>query len=162
MKKALDKFIIKLQEAAKNMKDDHYFQLPVAGSSKRIFRERVYCYELYHQLRNILQDGFSYKLYGEVDKTGHPLIPGANKPDFIVHEPGNMDRNLVVIEVKSVTGAKLKSLEKDIDTIKRAINEWRYYGGILLIYGNGVWGVPDNIKKKKKKMIGGGKKFFFL
>ena len=83
--------------------ESHYFQLPVAGDERPIFRERVYCYELYHQLRCTLVDDFPYVLDGEVDKAGHPILRtelGAKKPDFIVHMPGQMDQNLVVIEVR--------------------------------------------------------------
>ena len=54
MKKSdFDCFMKCLREAGKRM-DAHYFQLPVAGSEEPVFRERVYCYELYHQLRNVL------------------------------------------------------------------------------------------------------------
>ena len=56
--------------------DSHYIQLPVAGSKERKYRERVYCYELYHQLRCCLGDTFEYKLHGEVDKEGHPNCEG--------------------------------------------------------------------------------------
>src|SRR4030043_1988755 len=82
--------------------EPHYFQIPTAGSDELIYRERVYCYELYHQLRIALGDDFSYKLDGEVDKAGHLSIRGGKKPDFIVHIPDEMDRNLVVIEVKPI------------------------------------------------------------
>lgn len=53
---------------------DIYFQLPVAGLEDAIYRERVYCYELYHWIRNGW-NGFDFSLGGEVDKTGHPLFP---------------------------------------------------------------------------------------
>jgi len=79
--------------------DAHYFQLPIAGNEEPIYRERVYCYELYHQLRCMLGNGFPYKLNGEVDKNGHPIIRNAKKPDFIIHKPGDMEYNLVVIEI---------------------------------------------------------------
>jgi hypothetical protein len=54
----------------------HYFQLPVAGSDaeEAEYRERVYCYELYHRWRCHWAEGFPYSLCGEVDKQGHPLI----------------------------------------------------------------------------------------
>ena len=68
-----DRFWNCLRKAGSKM-DSHYFQLPVARRKERIYRERVYCYELYHQLRNALGDNFAYKLHGEVDKAGHPII----------------------------------------------------------------------------------------
>jgi hypothetical protein len=50
-----------------------YFQLPVAELEDTVYRERVYCYELYHQLR-VDWNGFDFSLGGEVDKGGHPLF----------------------------------------------------------------------------------------
>lgn len=46
-------FLECLMKAIKRI-DTHYTQLFVAESDKEIYRERVYCYELYHQLRFIL------------------------------------------------------------------------------------------------------------
>jgi hypothetical protein len=74
-------FLECLIKATRKM-DSHYFQLPVAQGDEPIYRERVYCYELYHQLRCILENNFPYKLHGEVDKGGHPVIRGFKKPDF--------------------------------------------------------------------------------
>jgi hypothetical protein len=42
-----------------------YFQLPVADADA-VYRKRVYCYELYHQLR-CLPEGFPFSLGGEID-----------------------------------------------------------------------------------------------
>lgn len=80
--------------------DHAYMQLPVAGKETPIYRERVYCYELYHQLSLLRVQFAPYSLSGEVDKSGHPYIRGNNldcvKPDFLLHEPGNMDANLPI------------------------------------------------------------------
>ena len=61
------------KEATKNISREFY-QLPVAGKEDPIYRERVYCYELYHQLRSLWPTETEYTLSGEVDKSGHPLI----------------------------------------------------------------------------------------
>lgn len=136
-----------LMKAIENV-DAHYFQLPVAGSDEPIYRERVYCYELYHQLCCALGDDFPYKLHGEVDKVGHPIIRNAKKPDFIVHEPGNMS-NLVVIAVKPVTVKKrINELRRDFKTLKWFIDNANYYRAIMLIYGNVNGDLPLNIKQK--------------
>ena len=106
----------------------HYFQLSIAESEELIYRERVYCYELYHQLRCIIGDDFPYKLNGEVDKSGHPLIRNAKKPDFIIHQPGDMIHNLVVIEVKPVTVKdRISELREDIETLKWVLDNANYY-----------------------------------
>src|SRR2546426_8735920 len=69
-----------------------YFQLPVADADA-VYRERVYCYELYRQLR-CLWGAFPFRLGGEIDKTGNPHFRegpySRAKPDLIVHVPGDM------------------------------------------------------------------------
>jgi len=140
-----------LMKAIENM-DAHYFQLPVAGSDELIYRERVYCYELYYHLRRVLGDDFPYKLHGEVDKAGHPIIRKIKKPDFIVHEPGNMS-NLVVIEVKPVTVKdRVNELSKDFEKLKWFIDNAGYYRAIMLIYGNVNGDIPQNIREEIEKV----------
>jgi hypothetical protein len=128
-----------LQRATSAVPPD-YFQLPVAGRETPVYRERVYCYELYHQLRVVLPTGFPYSLSGELDKSGHPLIrdPPLNrrKPDLLLHSPGNMDSNLVAIEIKAVNAGK-KGLAKDLSTLVACLTDADYEYAILLFYGHG-------------------------
>jgi len=131
-------------KAIENM-DAHYFQFPVAGRDEPIYRERVYCYELYHKLRCALGDVFPYRLHGEVDKVGHSTIKNAKKPDFIVHKPGNMS-NLVIIEVKPVTvKERIKELCEDFKTLKWFLDNADYYRAIMLIYGKVNGSLPVKI-----------------
>ena len=130
-----------------------YFMLPVAGSPDGIWRERVYCYELYHQLRNAWPKDFPYSLGGEVDKSAHPLLldPAihSKKPDFIIHSPGSMDRNLIIMEVK--TTARMSEVEKDIQTLKGFKEVANYQAGVLLIFGlNG--GAVTKLKSKIREL----------
>lgn len=143
------------KKAGERMEDAHYFKIKFARSEELKFRERVYCYELYHQLRNALGDEFEYKLDGEVDKIGHLFYQetGPKKPDLIVHVPGDMDRNLVVIEVKPVTVVtRITELEEDIKTLKGFLKEGKYYRAIMLIYGNGQE-LPKKIVSEVKSLI---------
>lgn len=116
-----------------------YFQLPVDGQEDPIYRERVYCYELYHQLRTIWPEDCGYSLGAEVDKAGHRLIRGNDldsaKPDFLVHIPGDMGGNYAVIEVKPVHAAN-KAIRADIDTLRNFRDYAGYERAILYIYGN--------------------------
>lgn len=116
-----------------------YFQNPVAGSDDLIYRERVYCYELYHQMRMRWPEESLYSLGGEVDKAGHPLVRGNGldglKPDFLVHVPGNMDGNYLVVEVKPANGS-LEGVDKDIATLKAFVEHAEYTRAILLMYGS--------------------------
>ena len=113
-----------------------YFLLPVHGGDAR-YRERVYCYELYHQMRRIWpEDSSPYWLGGEIDKSGHPVmteVAGAVKPDFLVHVPGTMD-NYAIIEVKPQR-ASTRGIKKDIATLANFVAHGQYHRAIYLIYG---------------------------
>ena len=120
---------------------ESYFQLPVAGSEDSRYRERVYTYELYHQLRASWPAELArYSLGGEVDKTGHPLVRGGKlekaKPDLLVHVPGIMDHNLAVVEVKAALPAD-SDVRKDIAKLSAFCDPVGpgYVGGIFLVYG---------------------------
>ena len=113
----------------------HYFATPIAGSSRRAARERIFCYELYHQLRATFErESFNFMLGGELDKAGHPIIRDGMVPDLVVHHPGDMERNLCVIEVKPVAGRKT-GFRKDVVNLLRFVTEYSYREGILLIFG---------------------------
>lgn len=146
MQKDFQSFLSYLNQACNRMIDHHYFQIELFGEDRPIFRERTYCYELYHQLRNVIPDNFHYKLDGELDKNGHPIFRGRRIPDFIVHNPGTM-RNLVVIEVKPVTRViNLNELERDIDTFREFLSvRDGYYRAISLIYGDGQIEFPNEL-----------------
>ncbi len=134
------KFQNSLKWATKNM-DQYYFRIAMAKSRGHFLRERVYCYELYHLLRLGLQC-FPYTLQGEMDKISHPIFHreiGAVKPDFILHEPKNMENNLVVMEVKPLKNAYRSNLKKDLDTLTRFL-DLGYYRAIHLIYGSLIRG----------------------
>ena len=123
-----------------------YFLLPIHGADP-VHRERVYCYELYHQmrLRWPATDYCPYRLNGEIDKGGHPYFenePGTPKPDLLVHVPGTGD-NYAVIEVKS-SRARARGIRKDLGTLCRFSN-LGYRRAIYLIYGNDA--VLDRIQQ---------------
>lgn len=110
-----------------------YMQLPVTGREKPEYRERVYCYELYHRWRCYWPPSYKFSLSGEVDKSGHPLIRKSDKPDFLVHVPGKM-RNLLVLEVKS-RNANVSKMAKDLVKLTRFGQEANYHAAYFWIYG---------------------------
>jgi glucan phosphorylase len=125
-------FLDCLKAACESMNDEHYFQIGEAESTELKYRERVYCYELYHQLRNRLGDQYAYKIDGELDKSGHPIIKPCI-PDFVVHEPKSMERNLLVVEVKHIQN-ELPRLKRDISKLKKFLRKYSYDNAIMLIY----------------------------
>ena len=117
-----------------------YFQLKIDGGDP-IYRERVYCYELYHQLRNHWPDKTDFYLNGEIDKAAHPILKdlGVNnvKPDFLVHKPGYMYGNYAIIEVKKVD-ADLSGIRKDLQTLSIFLENVQYERAIYLFYGYSI------------------------
>lgn len=135
-----------------------FFNLEVASTDATIYRERVYCYELYHQLRQALPVGFPFTLQGEIDKQNHPIISracGAIKPDLLVHKPGKMrNGNLVVIEVKSIM--RVSKLEKDFKTLQCMISlKDGYFRGISLLFGINNEDAYNKATRLYKKHCGG-------
>jgi len=136
----IDRFLNILQAATAQVSQP-FFQLPVAGQEDPIYRERVYCYELYHQMRTLLEalaeaDPLrEFVLNAEIDKQGHLFIE-PHMPDFVFHVPGTMEHNLVVVEVKPVTAAADK-IQKDIRTLEHFVSDrGRYSLGVELVYGD--------------------------
>ena len=64
-KSELQVFLTGLETACEQISKD-YFYFPVYSEKGTIYRERVYCYELYHQLRNALDQSFKYVISGYV------------------------------------------------------------------------------------------------
>jgi hypothetical protein len=50
-----------------------YFRLPISDGIPA-FKERVYCYELYHQMRRRWPEGSKFVLNAELDKRAHPRL----------------------------------------------------------------------------------------
>ena len=117
-----------LETASRSISAD-YFLLPIAGRDRPIRRERVYCYELYHQLRLELR-GSQLTLTGEPDKRGHPDFPGIN-PDFILHTPGHHADNTAAVEVECRLGKA--HLVKDLRNLK-VMRARGYRTAVLLLF----------------------------
>lgn len=126
---------------ASSLVGQEFIQLPVAGAEEPEYRERVYCYELYHQWRSHWPQGFPFSLSGEIDKSGHPLIRNKTKPDFLVHIPGQMT-NLLIVEVKPKNAIRSEMAEDLVklthfrrDLKDRDNNPANYYGAFFWLYG---------------------------
>lgn len=112
-----------------------YFQLDICGGDP-VFRERVYCYELYHQMRLRWPTNGEYVLNGEIDKGAHPILMKLGKypkPDFLVHTPGKMDCNYAIIEVKHSTAKD--GIQKDLKNLDLFVRKLRYKRAIYLFFG---------------------------
>lgn len=121
--------------------DERFMRLPIYQGTP-VYRERVYCYELYHQLRSRWPDPCPYTLNGEVDKRGHEVLAnlGASNtiPDLLVHIPGDWNGNHAIIEVKPGR-AKSSGIRKDVQTLSLFRKMVDYQRAIYLFYGE----IPD-------------------
>jgi hypothetical protein len=117
-----------------------------SASEHGVYRERVYCYELYHQLRltlpppdDIEANPCGYLLSGEIDKAGLNAITvkGREKPDMVWHKPGTSD-NGVVLEVKAADPWSPNGVSKDLKTLTTflAAPGRAYNLGFLLVFGD--------------------------
>lgn len=139
----MTEFLNFLGIALKNV-DEKYWNVHSAEDEDFI-RERVFCYELYHEMRKLQENdkgGIKYStfsnidLYAEPDKRGWAkLKPDEKKnPDFIFHKKANSN-NLIVMEVK---GNENGDIKKDFDTLTAFLSEknyLKYKYGIFLLYG---------------------------
>jgi hypothetical protein len=134
--------LLELLATASAAVESGYFYLTVAGQDAPIFRERVYAYELYHQLRCIWpgRAEWDYILNGEVDKRGHPLpemrgpFIRSRIPDLLVHRPGDMLGNLAIIEIKSGSFQQDVLLD-DVRKLCAFCGAPDYKSAILLVFG---------------------------
>lgn len=125
---------------------------------KHTYRERVYCYELYHIMRSI-QEGYidsdkfknidtTFAINGEIDKRGHDFIINSYNPDFVIHKHGNMNDNLCVVEVK-INYSK-SGLHKDFNTLSDMINNYKYKYGVFISIGIDINMVVDIINDENE------------
>lgn len=125
-----------------------YFHLNIDGGDP-VYRERIYCYELYHQMRVGWPPKSPFYLNGEIDKAAHPILMelGAAyaKPDLLVHTPGYMSGNHAVIEVKS-QAATTKGIRADLRKLAIFISDVGYQRAIYLIYGYEVHATFERVQ----------------
>jgi hypothetical protein len=139
-----------LQEATAAIEAD-YYRLNVDGGPA-IYRERVYCYELYHQMRCRWpsKEACPFYLNGEVDKSGHPRgLRGV--PDLLVHGPGDMNKNHAIIEVKNQS-ADNDQIRIDLIKLTRFAHDAGYRRSIYLIYGTDADQLVDRITKTARSI----------
>ncbi len=132
-------YINLIREALKRVKE-RYFIVKSNPKPGGFQRERVFCYELYHQMRLLHQDTGEIQINGEIDKSGNTDFEELHSnPDFIFHEPSEHKNNKIVIEVKGIINDDKKGVEaikKDFRTLLFFINKRKvkYETGVFILY----------------------------
>lgn len=118
--------------------DERYFRLPVTYYPSQIIRERIFSYEMYHQMRQRMNTDSNYLIHGEPDKAGHRgfLKEHQKNPDFIFHVPGTFQYNLLVVEVKG--NLHKTGLIKDFETLLNFTETYNYQSGVLVLFGHSI------------------------
>jgi hypothetical protein len=140
---AFDIFYTALNDAIVRI-EKTFYNVKLVYFNQTIYRENVYCFELYHQLRKLLADEYIYSLSGKVDKASHPDIVERClefECDFLIHQPGvvSSEASLAIMNVCSLDTA-FRYHETLIEKFKQmncatSVKDG-YYRGIMLIYGN--------------------------
>ena len=122
---ALDMLIKAINKVPKK-----YYQIRQYNDEIR-FRERLFCYELYHQFRIVLDNKQikKYILHGELAKSGNPLFKG-EIPDFLLHIPNDKCKNLLIIEVK--LNYDEDGIKNDFKKLFDFIKDHNYKRGVFL------------------------------
>lgn len=147
-----------IEEALKNV-DSRFYKINAAVSYhesqavEKIVRERYFCYELYHQMR-CLDDKIKYFhddiiISPEIDKKGYKLIKNNRIPDIIIHEPGVMDNNILVAEVKGTLD--ISGIAKDINTLSIFLNDCYYKYAIFILYNHSLEELKEKLENIKDK-----------
>ncbi|GBR06880.1 hypothetical protein HW511_13775 [Asaia siamensis] len=108
-----------LKRALKNVSADYV--LLGHPSELDIFVERVFAYELYHQMRLLFRDKHGV-VNGEYRKY-LKLIPDIDNnktyiPDLVVHQPSTLDRNFLAIEIKTSPSLNRNDLKRDLGKLE--------------------------------------------
>lgn len=143
-----DEYLKLICQAMKKVSRE-YFEIKTAGNASSKKRERVYCYELYHQMRLLQEKEFrdeTYSINAEIDKSGHKKIRENFNPDMIIHKQGQMN-NHIVIEVKTVNiGSSIKQgIIKDFGTLKCMLACYNYEYGVFILTGQNIKWFKDTI-----------------
>lgn len=141
-----------------------YFKIITTYDRSGIIRERVFCYELYHRIRNLMDESeidFNTVLNGEINKRGHLGFAEEDRkdPDFVFHVHGNFEDNTIVMEVKGRID-QLAGLKKDFATLLKFTTDYQYKLGILIIYNHSLsdlFKVFDNEMKELPRVEGSDK-----
>ncbi|WP_151087722.1 hypothetical protein [Hymenobacter baengnokdamensis] len=118
-------------EGALNSVEQDYILVPAIHNVDGLSRERVFCYELYHQTRKKLRTK-KIIIHGELDKSGYPDFNN-EKPDFVFHKPGSDAHNAVALEVK--VEIELLNIQRDLDKLFRFVRNYHYMSAGLIIVG---------------------------
>lgn len=133
----MDRFKSLIKEALTKI-SIKYFQQPTIEKDRFKYGERVFCYELYHQLRCLQEKFYGLEISGEAVKSKFQSTDLTNNkiPDILIHNFGHHDNNEVIIEVKTDIDSFTNGIDKDFEILNTFTHEqsvFKYKLGISLV-----------------------------
>jgi hypothetical protein len=133
------------------------------------YGERVFCYEFYHQLRNlivnerILNPDFlleaelqgevdKFQIMGLIDRFGLTSLSREFIPDFLMHSPGNANNHPYVIEVKCTGNLTPRAVLKDLEKINEFITRYSYQRGLFITINSNVDEIVELLKSLSRRI----------
>jgi hypothetical protein len=128
------------------------------------YGERVFCYELYHQLRVlmsedqhnldfenvVLQAELKKENIGEIahvfEAIGIQALDSEYIPDFLLHSPGDFDRQYLITEVKSNPQLTFSGIKDDLLKIQQFITRYSYQRGVFLTINTNPTRIINSLK----------------
>ena len=137
------------------------------------YKERVFCYELYHQLRVFIENQKSNNenlaiwdhalLQGELQKNQLSKtinekfkvrrLNGIYVPDFILHQPHTANHQKFVMEVKTKPSLIFNDFKKDIIKLIEFVEKYNFENAFFLVINNNPEDIFEKIKNNKKILL---------
>jgi len=149
----MDKYIEMIQSAVDKV-NRSYIEVDPKKDRNFVYYERIFCYELYHQMRCLQtqhSDLFEFKIHGELTKDRYEGF-GKVTPDFLIHIPNEVgkEKNRVIVEVKTSKN-NADEIFKDFEKLNKFIkmdNGYQY--GVFIWVGEKLSDLHEEIKKRKR------------
>jgi hypothetical protein len=127
-----------------------YYRVRTIYKPIGIPRERVFCYEFYHQLRCRMANDQRLTLHGEIDKRGHKDFRVGHNPDFVLHVPETHTYNAIVIEVKGklTNQSSINAAKYDIEKLLLFVNQNNYQAGVFILFNHDLAELSNRIGTK--------------
>jgi len=134
---AIPQDYVNLIKSALEKVDKPFFKLITTYKPASIVRERVFCYELYHQIQLARKKHHTLSLNGEIDKRGHFDFDREDRrnPDFVFHIPGTHSGNTLVVEVKGRLDVPA-DIQEDFKAILTFVQKYSYKAGVFVLYNH--------------------------
>lgn len=146
-------YVKDLCQAAENVGSEYYLYNRCDGDAYH-YMERVFAYELYHQLRLIMESGSARERYNGLYLCGEQMksktignLSGAKCPDLVLHGSfSETDRQEWVCEIKHRCSG---NPSEDLYKLSKDLKPLGFSHSVFLCFGHDLEVPPKNVMEKK-------------